>query len=162
MSRRHCHSVRRGTRPGNCALSNNERHHDYQNAPPINIYSLTHAIGVLPRAQHHCYSTRRGARPSICALWNDKRHATALTSTMTLTHPPIYKSGKLSNVALSLSQRPSRNATKQLRPLEQRAASRLPERSPRQYIFPCSSIFHCSCQPSSSVRNLIEAARHTC
>ena len=56
------------------------------------------------------------------ALSNDERPAAALTSPVTLIHPPIYMSGKLSNVASSLSQRPLRIATEQLRALEQRAA----------------------------------------
>ena len=56
------------------------------------------------------------------ALSNDEQPAAAFTSPVTLLHPPIYMSGKLSNVASSLSQRPSRIATEQLRALEQRAA----------------------------------------
>ena len=131
--------------------------------PPINIYSLAHAFGVLPRAHHHCHSTRRGARPSNCALSNDKPHAASLTSPMALHIPqyisewkaiecrvvivtapvtkrdqvncalsnnerhhdcqnspplyiphkiPMYENVMLSNVAASLSQRSSGNATK--------------------------------------------------
>ena len=86
------------------------------------IYSLAHAIGMLPRTYHHYHSTRRGTRPSNYALSNDERPAGALTSPMTRIHLPIYIGGKLSNVASSLSQRPSRIATEQLRTLEQRAA----------------------------------------
>ena len=63
----------------------------------------------------------RIARPSNCALSNDERHASTSASPMTVTHPPIYKSGKLSNVASSLSHRPSRSATKQLCPLKLQA-----------------------------------------
>ena len=63
----------------------------------------------------------RTARPSNCALSNDERHGATSASPMTVTHPPIYKNGKLSNVASSLSHRPSRSATKQLRPLKLRA-----------------------------------------
>ena len=54
----------------NCALSNNERHHDCQNAPTLYIQHKT----------------------------------------------PMYKNVMLSNVASSLSQRPSRSATKQTAP----------------------------------------------
>ena len=61
------------------------------------------------------------ARPSNCALSNDERHAATSASPMTVTHPPIYKSGKLSNVASSLSHRPSRSVTKQLCPLKLQA-----------------------------------------
>ena len=77
-----------------------------------------HVIGMSPRTYHHCHSTRRGTRPSNYALSNEKRPAAALTSPMTLIHPPIHMSGKLSNVASSLSQLPSRIATEQLRALE--------------------------------------------
>ena len=56
--------------------------------------------------------------PSNYALSNDERPAAALTSPMTLIQPSIYMSGKQSNVASSLSQRPSRIATEQLRALE--------------------------------------------
>ena len=55
-------------------------------------------------------------------LSNDERPAAALTYPVMLLHPPIYMSGKLSKVASSLSQRPLRIATEQLRALEQRAA----------------------------------------
>ena len=61
---------------------------------------------------------------------NDKRHGATSASPMAVTHPPIYNSERLSNVASSLSQRPSRSATKKLRSLERCATSRLPERSP--------------------------------
>ena len=37
------------------------------------------------------------ARRSNCALSNDKRHAATSASSMTVTHPQVYKSGKLSN-----------------------------------------------------------------
>ena len=41
MSRRHCHSARRESRPSNCALSNNERHPTARTPPPpLDIYSL--------------------------------------------------------------------------------------------------------------------------
>ena len=82
-----------------------------------------------PHSQHTrsiCYQVpiiivtvyHRIARRSNCALSNDKRHAATSASPMAVTHPPIYNSGRLSNVASSLSQRPSRSATKKLRPLE--------------------------------------------
>ena len=93
MSRRHCHSARHGARPSNCTLSNNERHHDCQNAPP---FYIPHKI-------------------------------------------PMYEDVMLSNVASSLSQRPSRSATKQLCPLEHRATPRLPETLPHTNI---SSLAH--------------------
>ena len=122
MSRHHCYSARRESRPSNCAHSSNERHRGCQKRSHTNIYSLAHAIGMLPRTYHHCHSTRLTTRPTNYALSNDERPAAALTSPMALIHPPIYMSGKLSNVVSSLSRRPSRIATEQLRALEQRAA----------------------------------------
>ena len=102
-----------------------------------NTLTLTaHEIDMLPGAHHHCHSmsshsaTHRIARRINCALSNDKRHAATSASPMTVTHPPIYKSGRLSNVTSSLSQRPSRSVTKQLRPLERRATLRQPETFP--------------------------------
>ena len=71
MSRRHCHSARRESRPSKLRPLEPrlpERSH-------TDIYSLAHAIGMLPRAYHHCHSTRRETRPSNCALSNDKRPA---------------------------------------------------------------------------------------
>ena len=118
MSRHHCHSARRESRPSNCALSNNEGHRGCQKRSHTNIYSLAHVMGMLPQTYHHCHSTRRGTRPSNYALSNDERPAAALTSPMTLIHPSIYMNGKQSNAASSLSQRPSRIATEQLRALK--------------------------------------------
>ena len=86
--------------------------------------SICYQVPIVIATVYHCI-----ARPSNCALSNDERHAATSASPMTVTHLPIYKSGKLSNAASSLSHRPSRSATKQLRPLEQRATPRLPERS---------------------------------
>ena len=48
----------------------------------------------------------RIARPSNCALSNDERHAATSASPTTVTHPPICKSGKLSDVASPLSHCP--------------------------------------------------------
>ena len=106
MSRHHCRSARHESRPSNFALSNNERQRGCQKRSHTNIYSLAHAIGMLPRTYHHCHSTRRGMRPSNYALSNDEWPAAASTFPMTLVHPPIYMSGKLSNhCALSNNER---------------------------------------------------------
>ena len=71
--------------------------------------SICYQVPIIIVTGYH-----RIARPSNCALSNDERHAATSASFMTVTHPPIYKSGKLSNVASSLSHRPSRSATKKL------------------------------------------------
>ena len=39
MSRRHCHSARRESRPSNCTLSNNERLPTARTLPSVDIYS---------------------------------------------------------------------------------------------------------------------------
>ena len=83
---------------------------------------------IIVTVYHHI------ARPSNCALSNDERHATTSAFPMTVTHPPIFRNGKLSNVASSLSHRPSRSAIKHLRPFKLRATPRLPERSHKIYF----------------------------
>ena len=96
-----------------------EKHSDSQHTRSI-CYQVPIVIATV---------YNRIARPSNCALLNDERHAATSASPITVTHLPIYKRGKLSNAASSLSHRPSRSVTKQLRPLKQRATQRLPERS---------------------------------
>ena len=82
--------------------------------------SMSYQVPIIIVTVYH-----RIARRSNFVHSNDERHAAISASPVTATHPPIYESGKLSNVASSLSQRPSRSATKQLRPFEQRATPRL-------------------------------------
>ena len=91
--------------------------------------SICYQVPIIIVAVYH-----RIARPSYCALSNDERHAAPSASPMAVATPPIYESGKLSNVASSLSHRPSRSATKKLRPLKLRATPRLPERSHNIYF----------------------------
>ena len=91
--------------------------------------SICYQVPIIIVTVYHCI-----ARPSNCALSNDERHAATSASPMTVTHPPIYESGKLSNVASSLSHRPSRSATKQLCPLKLRATPRQPECSHSIYF----------------------------
>ena len=91
--------------------------------------SICYQVPIIIVTVYH-----RIARPSRCALSNGERHAATSASPMTVTHPPIYESGKLSNVASSLSHRPSRSATKQLCPFKLRATPRLPESSHNIYF----------------------------
>ena len=126
MSRHYCHSARRGSRPSTRTTSDTKAARD-------TLTLTANEIDMLPSAHHHCHSiSSHDATKQLRSLERQRRAATS-ASPMTVTYPPVYKSGRLSNVASSLSQRPSRNATKQLRPLEQRAISRLPERSPIIY-----------------------------
>ena len=48
MSRRHCHSARRESRPSNCALSNNERHPTARTLPLLTYIPL---FPHLPRSR---------------------------------------------------------------------------------------------------------------
>ena len=137
MSRHHCHSTRRGARPSNCALSNNERHRGCQKRSHTNIYSLAHAIGMSPRAYHHCHSARRGTRPSNCALSNDKRPAAALTSPMTLIYPPIYMSVKLSKYRVVIVTAPVAERDQATAPSRTTSYTK----TSLTYM-PCSIIFH--------------------
>ena len=91
--------------------------------------SICYQVPIIIVTVYH-----RIARPSNCALSNDERHAATSASPMTVTHPSTCKSGKLSNVASSLSHHPSRSATKQLCPLKLRATPQLPERSHNIYF----------------------------
>ena len=91
--------------------------------------SICYQVPIIIVTVYH-----RIARPSNCALSNDEWHAATSASPMTVTHPPIYKSGKLSNVASPMSHFPSRSATKQLCPLKLRATLRLPELSHNIYF----------------------------
>ena len=135
MSRRHCRSARREARPSKLRpLEPRGKHHGCQNRSHTNISSLAHVIGMLPRTYHHCHSTRRGTRPSNCAAARgciDFSHD-AYTSV------DIYEREQ-SNVASSLSQRPSRSATEQTARSRITIGSRLPERSPPLTYFP---VFH--------------------
>ena len=182
MSRHHCHGARRGTRPSTCALSNIERHPNCKKHTHTHSTRDRYATGDC----HHYYSiSSHCATNQLCSL-EEQRHAATSASPMTVTRPPIYKSGScrmsrrhchstrrecdqancalsnherhhgcqnasisyipykismyenvmLSDVASSLSQRPSRIATKQLRAFKQRATPRLPETLPYKHIFP--------------------------
>ena len=75
--------------------------------------SICYQVTIIIVTVYH-----RIARPSNFALSNDERHAAPSASPMIVTHPPIYRSGKLSNVESPLSHCPSRSATKQLCPLK--------------------------------------------
>ena len=90
-------------------------------------------------SRRHCCSARREARPSKLRPLEprSKHHGCQNAPISYIPHKiPMYENVMLSDVASSLSQRPSRIATKQLRALEQRAAPRLPETLPYKHIFP--------------------------
>ena len=72
MSRRHCHSARRESRPSNCALSNNERHPTARTLPRYIRAEVVNVASSLSQCPSH-------ARQSNCALSNNERHPTART-----------------------------------------------------------------------------------
>ena len=95
-------------------------------------------------SRRHCRSARREARPSnLCPLEpRGKHHGCQNAPISYIPHEiPMCENVMLSDVASSLSQHPSRIATKQLRDLEQRAAPDCQNAPPRCHIFPCSTIF---------------------
>ena len=93
-----------------------------------------HEINMLQGTHHRCHGiSSHIATKQLRSL--ERRIARGyLSFSYDCYTSPIYKSVKLSNVASSLSHRPSRSTTKQLRPLEQRATPRLPERSHNIYF----------------------------
>ena len=114
----HCHSARRECRTKQLrALEQRATPRLPETLPYKHIFPNACdryvATNLSSLSQHSSWDASKNY-----ALSNDERPAAALTSPMPLIHPPIHMSGKLSNVASSLSQRPSRIATAQLRPLE--------------------------------------------
>ena len=102
-----------------------------------NTFTLTaHETSMLPGDRGHCHSISSHSATDQLRSLERQRHAATSASPMTITHSAINKGGRLSNAASSLSQRPSRSATKQLRPLKRRATSRLSERSPSLTYIP--------------------------
>ena len=109
MSRHHCHGARRGTRPSNCALSNNKRHLNCKK------YTHTHTHSTRDRYatgdRHHCHSiSSHSATNQMCSL-ERQRHAATSASPMTATRPPIYKSG-----SCRMSGRHCHSARREARP----------------------------------------------
>ena len=86
---------------------------------PVDPYS-SRMRKILPGVNVIIAAYRHGSNERNCASWNNSRHhnstskRTSVTNTYIKTHEHIM----LSDVASSLSRRPSRNATKQLRSLE--------------------------------------------
>ena len=75
----------------------------------------THETDMLPGDRYHCHSISSHSATNQLRSLERQRHAATSAYPMIVTHPPIYKR-KLSNVASSLSQRPSRSVTKQTAP----------------------------------------------
>ena len=88
---------------------------------------------TLSNVASPCHSARHEARPSKLRTLEQQAAPRLPERSPIIYIPdknPMNENVMLLNVASSLSQRPSRSATKQLRPLEQRATSRLPETLP--------------------------------
>ena len=91
--------------------------------------SICYQVPIIIVTVYH-----RIARPSNCALSNDEQHAATSASPMTVTHPPIYKSGKLSNVASPLSHCPVTERDQATVP-SQSTSNTTTARTLPQYIF---------------------------
>ena len=95
----------------------------------LNIHPSSRMRKMLPGVNAITAAYRHGRNERNCAYSNNSRRhnitpkRTPITNTYIKTHEHVM----LSDVASSLSQCPSRNATKQLRSLEQRAAPQLQE-----------------------------------
>ena len=95
----------------------------------LNIHPSSRMRKVLPGVNVIIAAYRHGTNERNCAYSNNSRHhnSTPKRIPVTNTYIKMYEHVILSDVASSLSQRPSRNATKQLCSLEQRATPQLQE-----------------------------------
>ena len=125
MSRHHCHSAGRESRPSNCALSNNERHPNCKEHTHTHSTRYRYATGD----RHHCHSISSHSSTNQLCSFERQPHAATSASPMTATRPPIYKSGscRMSRRHCHSARREARPS--KLRPLKPRATPRLPERS---------------------------------
>ena len=92
----------------------------------FNVYRMRK---VLPGVNVIIAAYRYGSNERNCAYSNNSRYHNSIPKRTPIanTYIKMYEHVMLSDVASSLSQRPSRNATKQLRSLEQRATPQLQE-----------------------------------
>ena len=91
----------------NCTLSNNERH------PNCKEHTHTHSTRdrYATGDRHHCHSiSSHSATNQLCFL-ERQRHAATSASPMTVTRPPIYKSG-----SCRISRRHCHSARRKARP----------------------------------------------
>ena len=97
----------------------------------LNIHPSSRMRKILPGVNVVIAAYRHGSNERNWAYSNNRRHHTSTPqrTPVTNTYIKTYEHVILSNVASSLSQRPLRNATKQLRSLEQRATPQLTARN---------------------------------
>ena len=108
MSRHHCHSARRESRPSNCALSNNERHPNCKEQTHTHSTRDRYATGD----RHHCHSiSSHSATNQLCSLERQRHAATSASPMTTVTRPPIYKSE-----SCRMSRRHCHSARREARP----------------------------------------------
>ena len=95
----------------------------------LNVHPSSCVRNMLPGVNVIIAAYRHGSNERNCAYSNNSRHhnGTPKRTPFANTYVKMYEHVMLSDVASSLSQRPSRNATKQLRSLEQRATPQLQE-----------------------------------
>ena len=87
----------------------------------LNIHPSSRMREMLPGVIVIIAAYRHGSYERNCAYSNNIRHpnGTPNRAPITTTYIKTYEHIMLSDIVSSLSQRPSRNATKQLRSLEQ-------------------------------------------
>ena len=95
----------------------------------LNIHPSSRMRNMLPGVNVIIAAYRHGSNERNCAYSNNSRHhnSTPKRTPVTNTYIKMHENVMLSNVASSLSQRPLRNATKQLHSLEQQATPQLQE-----------------------------------
>ena len=95
----------------------------------LNVHPSSRMRKMLPGVNVIIAAYRHGSNERNCAYSNNSRHHNSTSKRTPITKHiyKTYKHVKLSDVASSLSRRPSRNATKQLHSLEQRVTKQLQE-----------------------------------
>ena len=132
----------------------------------LNIHPTPRMRKVLPGVNVIIAAYRHSSNERNCAYSNDSRHhnSTPKRTPATNTYIKMYEHVMLSDVASSMSQRPSRIATKQLRALEQRATPQLQgTHSHSQHMRPIGDRHHCHSISSRSATNQLcslERERH--
>ena len=118
-----------------------QKTHSTRGYQMLNMHTSSRMKKMLPGVHVIIAAHRHGSNKRNCAYSNNSRHhnSTPKRTPVTNAYIKMYEHVMLSAVASSLSQRPSRNATEQLRSLAQRAAPRLPK------TFLCEHLFLSAC-----------------
>ena len=112
-----------------CSKRCGKKTHSTKGYLMLNVHPSSLMRKMLPGVNVIVAAYCHGSNERNCAYSNNSRplNSTPKRTLIANTYIKTYEHVMLSDVASSLSQRPSRNATKQLRPLEQRATPQLQE-----------------------------------